>query len=46
MRGRHDRRILLGFEFRLRRTVTGKTDRIRSQKITHPRHTPIVPWGN
>ena len=46
MRGRDDRRILAGVEFRLGLGVAGKQDRIRPQKITHPRHAPIVPCGH
>ena len=46
MRCGHDRRVFVGIECGLGRTVAGKKDRIRSEKVTHPRHGPIVPWGN
>ena len=45
LRSGHDRRVLIGREFRLGRRVARQKYRIRSQKITHPRHGPIVPWG-
>ena len=38
MRRRHDRRVLAGGEFGLRLGVAGQQHRIRSQKISHPRH--------
>ena len=45
MSGGHDGGVLACGEFGLRPGVAGKQYRIRSEKIAHPCHGPIVPCG-